>query len=107
VGCRDEHLPEYAVHVAPDNAGAACTGDHCGQRPFWLMPQPQPLRQHGEQLYWNGPLRLVYGPERIEDNWWLQPVSRDYYVAEDERGQHFWIYRDRLVKHWYIQGIFP
>ena len=107
VGCRDEHLPEYAVHVAPDNAGAPCTGDHCGQRPFWLMPQPQPLRQHGEQLYWNGPLRLVYGPERIEDNWWLQPVSRDYYVAEDERGQHFWIYRDRLVKHWYIQGIFP
>jgi protein ImuB len=107
VGCRDEHLPEYAVHVAPHNAGTPCTDTHCGQRPFWLMPQPQPLRQQGGQLYWNGPLQLVYGPERIEDNWWLQPVSRDYYVAEDDRGQHFWVYRDRLLKHWYIQGIFP
>ena len=107
VGCRDEHLPEYAVHVAQDTPATPASDLHCGQRPFWLMPQPQALRHQGNQLYWNGPLQLVYGPERIEDNWWLQPVSRDYYVAEDERGQHFWIYRDRLVKHWYIQGIFP
>ena len=108
LGCRDEHLPEYAVHVARDDPGDEHSTSHiCAQRPFWLMPQPQPLRQQGSQLYWNGPLRLVYGPERIEDNWWLQPVSRDYFIAEDSHGQHFWIYRDRLVQHWYIQGIFP
>ena len=51
-------------------------------------------------------MQLVYGPERIEDNWWQEAVSRDYYVAEDKHGQFYWIYRDRLARQWYLQGIF-
>jgi protein ImuB len=70
------------------------------------MPQPQALRQHRDQLYWNGALTLVYGPERIEDNWWQEAVSRDYYVAEDRSGQHYWVFRDRLARRWYVHGIF-
>jgi protein ImuB len=107
VGCRDEHLPEFALHVSSDLAGdESGTGQHCAQRPFWLMPQPRPLRAHGERLYWNGALDLVYGPERIEDNWWREAVSRDYYIAGDRSGQHYWIFRDRLARQWYIQGVF-
>ena len=107
VGCRDEHLPELAVYVSNDNPGdAPGTGRPCGQRPFWLMPQPQALRQHRDQLYWNGALTLVYGPERIEDNWWQEAVSRDYYIAEDRSGQHYWVFCDRLARRWYIHGIF-
>ncbi len=107
VGCRDEHLPEYAVHTSSDEA--VSTGNatpDCAQRPFWLMPKPQPLEQRGSQLYWNGALRLVYGPERIEDHWWTEPVCRDYYVAEDNSGQYFWVFRDRMTRHWHIHGIF-
>ncbi len=107
IGCRDEHLPEHALHVSSDPyPEAADAGDHCAQRPFWLMPQPEPLRARRERLYWNGALELVYGPERIEDNWWQEAVSRDYYIAADGNGQHYWVFRDRLARQWYIQGVF-
>ena len=116
VGCRDEHLPEFAVHLGGARTGAR-TGDRpggepgsgrpCAQRPFWLMPEPQPLRLSGGQLYWHGPLALLYGPERIEDNWWQGAVSRDYYIAGDRGGQQYWVYCDRLAHRWYIHGVFP
>ncbi len=105
IGCRDEHLPEYALHVSSDRP-AADAGIPCRQRPFWLLPQPQLLARRNRRLHWQGPLELVYGPERIEDNWWRQPVSRDYYIARSDRGQHYWIFRDRREKQWYIHGIF-
>lgn len=107
VGCRDEHLPELAVLVSSDDATHTDPAQsHCLQRPFWLMPQPQTLRQRGKQLYWNGALQLVYGPERIEDNWWQEPVSRDYYIATGGTGQHYWVFYDRRAKQWLIHGIF-
>jgi protein ImuB len=107
VGCRDEHLPEFALLVSSDYAGDEHrTTAHCAQRPFWLMPQPKALRQHGVQLYWNGALKLMYGPERIEDNWWQEAVSRDYYIAADSSGQHYWVFHDRLARQWYIHGVF-
>lgn len=64
------------------------------------------MRQSREQLYWTSALTLVYGPERIEDNWWQEAVSRDYYIARDRRGQHYWVFRDRLARQWFIHGIF-
>ena len=70
------------------------------------MPQPKPLRQHGGQLYWHGALTLVYGPERIEDNWWQEAVSRDYYITRNSGGEHYWVFRDRLASQWYIHGVF-
>jgi len=107
IACRDEHLPEFAGYSSCDTRiepGVGSDGDV--PRPFWLMPEPQPLRYSRQQLYWNGRLTLVEGPERIEDNWWLDAVSRDYYVARDPLGQQYWVFRDRLQDHWYIQGIF-
>tara|TARA_B110000503_G_scaffold37745_2_gene61720 strand:+ start:19253 stop:20680 length:1428 start_codon:yes stop_codon:yes gene_type:complete len=107
VGCRDEHLPEFALLVSSDHNGDEhSTTAHCAQRPFWLMPQPKALRQRGAQLYWNGALKLMYGPERIEDNWWHQAVSRDYFIAADSGGQHYWVFHDRLARQWYIHGVF-
>ncbi len=106
LGCRDEHLPEYALHISNDRPGNEAGGRHCAQRPFWLLPRPQALGRRGGQLHWNGTLALVYGPERIEDNWWREAVSRDYYIAEDRSGQHYWVFRDRLAQDWFIHGIF-
>ena len=106
LGWRDEHLPEFALLVSNDLGNEQSSRAHCAQRPFWLMPQPQALRQRGQQLYWNGPLALVYGPERIEDNWWQEAVSRDYYIAADGSGQHYWVFQDRLAGPWYIHGVF-
>lgn len=107
VGCRDEHLPELAVLTSTDHPGDERTPDrHCAQRPFWLLPQPQALQLRQGRLFWNGALELVYGPERIEDNWWRDAVSRDYYIASNPAGGHYWVYRDRLNGNWYIHGIF-
>ena len=107
IACRDEHLPEFA--------GYSCNSQHAdpgpapadaGLRPFWLMPSPQALRRSANHLYWNGRLTLLEGPERIEDNWWQEAVSRDYFIARDPEGHQYWVFRDRLHDHWYIQGMF-
>jgi protein ImuB len=107
LGCRDEHLPEFALLVSSDHpADEHGAHQHCTDRPFWLMPQPKALRQQGNHLYWNSALSLMYGPERIEDNWWQEPASRDYYIATDSSGQRYWVFRDRLARQWYVHGVF-
>jgi protein ImuB len=106
IGSRNEHLPELALHVCHETPAESHYNQPCSQRPFWLMPQPQALAEKRHRLHWQGSLQLVYGPERIEDNWWQQAVSRDYYIARGERGQHYWVFRDRLNHGWYIHGIF-
>ena len=105
--CRHEHLPEDAV-VETHIMGAEHNSDNnpLGQRPFWLLPSPQPIHQDAEQLYWNGLLHVLYGPERIEDQWWSTPVSRDYYIAYTPQKQPVWIYQDRHNRRWYLHGLF-
>lgn len=51
------------------------------------------------------------GPERIEQEWWLQQGQhRDYYYVEDEAGCRYWIFRlghysDESYQ-WFIHGFF-
>lgn len=49
------------------------------------------------------------GPERIEQEWWLQQGQhRDYYYVEDEEGHRYWIFRsghyDDKMFQWFIHG---
>ena len=106
LACRSEHLPELAVTTGSEPVSGG--EDACGRlRPFWLMPEPLPLRA-GEDgsLHGHGRLVLLHGPERIEDSWWEAPVSRDYFVAEGQDGGRYWVFRDRRRDCWYLQGIF-
>lgn len=107
IDLRDAHLPEFSQCSTTDSPQP--DEDPCtqGQRPFWLMAEPQPLQHQGDTLQWNGPLSIIYGPERIEDNWWQQPVSRDYYIARQRNGQPIWLFQDRHNGRWYVQGILP
>jgi protein ImuB len=52
------------------------------------------------------------GPERIEQEWWLQQGQhRDYYYVEDEEGCRYWLFRSghydaaRSYK-WFLHGFF-
>ena len=109
LGCRDEHVPEYAVYTIADDDSRLLSNikNEFNERPFWLLPKPQQLKHHEKKLYWKDELHLISGPERIEDNWWSKPISRDYYIAKNIYGDHYWIFCNRRTKRWYIQGIFP
>jgi protein ImuB len=107
VGERDEHLPETALmpvrdHRASENNALA----EARRRPFWLLPVAQPLTTKAGVPQWQGALQLLAGPERIEDGWWQQPISRDYYVAQSPAAGPCWIYRDRRTDTWYLHGLF-
>lgn len=56
-------------------------------------------------------IRKADGPERIEQEWWLQQGQhRDYYRVEDEEGHRYWLFRsghyDDKTFQWFIHGFF-
>ncbi len=76
-------------------------------RPVWLLAEPEPLGHRLEAQPWV----LRDGPERIESGWWDGvDVRRDYFVAENPRGEAVWIYRDHRYGiddgEWFMHGLF-
>ncbi len=81
-------------------------------RPLWLLREPLRLRERNDQPWWDTPLALLAGPERIETGWWDQSlVQRDYFIAEDAHHILYWVYRERTAPAggspgWFMQGRF-
>jgi protein ImuB len=98
----------------------------------WLMGQPRPaqLLAHPQEIIvtapipdyppmnfrYKGKLHKVVradGPERIEQEWWLQQGEhRDYYRVEDEEGRRYWVFRlghyqEEKTLKWFLHGFFP
>lgn len=90
-------------------------------RPLHLLPRPEPIevmvplpdypplhfRFRGEIIR----IARADGPERIEQEWWLQTgPPRDYYQVEDESGARYWLFRLGLYggerNQWFIHGFF-
>jgi protein ImuB len=76
-------------------------------RPIGLLTEPEPLGHRLEAQPWV----LRDGPERIESGWWDgRDVRRDYFVAENPRGETVWIYRDHRYGiddgEWFLHGVF-
>ena len=76
-------------------------------RPVWLLAEPEPLGHRLEAQPWV----LKDGPERIESGWWDgTDIRRDYFVAENPRGETVWIYRDHRYGsddgEWFLHGLF-
>ena len=52
------------------------------------------------------------GPERVEQEWWIQEGEhRDYYAVEDDQGCRYWIFRsghydEEKKPQWYLHGFF-
>jgi protein ImuB len=93
------------------------------RRPLHLLPKPElievtaPIPDYPPMLFrYKGQLHTITradGPERIEQEWWLQQGKhRDYYCVEDEQGFRYWIFRAghydmEKSYRWYIHGFFP
>lgn len=121
-----DHRPErmQSWHPARDAAGLLATA-RAGRRagplpcdalyPQWLLPQPLRLDVRAEKPQFQGPLRLLAGPQRIETGWWDDgargPAVRDYFVARSEQAGLLWIYRERPAQdsaqvRWYLHGLY-
>lgn len=91
-------------------------------RPLQLLAKPQsievtaPIPDYPPMLFrYEGKLHKIMkadGPERIEQEWWLQEGQhRDYYYVEDEDGSRYWLFRlghyDAAKSYkWFIHGFF-
>ncbi|MFL9869550.1 DNA polymerase Y family protein [Paraburkholderia fungorum] len=76
-------------------------------RPVWMLDKPLRLMMRDQRPIYRRPLKMLTRTERIEAGWWDgDRVERDYYVAADDRGHMFWVFRERLNGEWYLQGLF-
>ena len=90
-------------------------------RPLRLLQKPEPIDvtapipDYPPMLFRHqGKVHTIIkadGPERIEQEWWLQQGQhRDYYRVEDEDGCRYWLFRlghyDDDSFQWFIHGFF-
>ena len=91
-------------------------------RPLQMLNKPElievtaPVPDYPPMLFrYKGNLHKIVkadGPERIEQEWWLQQGQhRDYYAVEDQEGHRYWLFRsghydDTLPVQWFMHGFF-
>ena len=128
---RQSWLPERAVRLREPLAG---TGNRDldwpegRRRPLRLLSPPERVEAVAHESGGVGPLgapaffrwrgrrrglRAAEGPERLECEWWLEDApTRDYYLAEDEEGRRYWLFRERspddpaASPRWFLHGFF-
>ncbi|MGQ9425528.1 Y-family DNA polymerase [Gilvimarinus sp. F26214L] len=108
----NEHLPDFQQVVSDLNHQAIedlrlreppRNSDSQTQLPLWLNQTPIPIGAPNQST---GPLRLVYGPQRIDSHWWQQRSQRDYFIARHKNGCYCWVFRDLKNRRWFLQGFY-
>lgn len=96
----DEHRPHKAWRECPPDTAAETIPATSAPRPLWLLPEPRPVAADA--------LRLLAGPERIENGWWDGgDLRRDYFLAQARDGARLWIFRTfGSNPGWFVHGIF-
>ncbi|MGN6440196.1 MAG: Y-family DNA polymerase [Agriterribacter sp.] len=120
----DEHyLPERSVKAAASlNETITTTWRDDKPRPIQLLTTPEPITVTAPvpdyppmSFRYKGVLHTIKkadGPERIEQEWWLQRGQhRDYYAVEDAEGRRYWLFRlghYEAAKNyqWFMHGFF-
>lgn len=92
-----------------------------GPQPTWILKTPLKLDVRNERPFYQGPLQLLLGPERLEGGWWHRVRSgdgaarglnatRDYWVAVSEHAGTLWVFQQRLPQDttatWFLHGLF-
>ncbi len=117
----EHYIPERSVKKADslsqDIDSAWCTNN---PRPVQIMTTPEPVMvtapipDYPPMLFrYKDKVHKIIkadGPERIEQEWWLQDGRhRDYYYVEDEEGCRYWLFRsghydDGGSGRWFLHG---
>lgn len=122
----EHHWPERSVKLVAslrDKPDTSWRTDR--QRPVFLLPKPEfiqvtaPVPDYPPTVFsYKDKVHYVHkseGPERIEQEWWLeQGLHRDYYTLEDREGRRYWVFRlghyaeDDAEERpqWFIHGFF-
>ncbi|WP_353721168.1 DNA polymerase Y family protein [Dyadobacter sp. 676] len=123
---QEHHWPERSVKRAPSLHEKPRTGWRTDrQRPVFLLPKPEtiqvtaPIPDYPPTMFvYKGKVHYIdksEGPERIEQEWWLeQGLFRDYYTVEDREGRRYWLFRfgpyseeeGEEQPEWFIHGFF-
>ncbi|MGQ7868465.1 Y-family DNA polymerase [Sunxiuqinia sp. sy24] len=119
---QEHHWPESSVKEISSLEGQPeTTWPTDRPRPLHLLPNPEPIEVMVAlpdypplHFYYHGEIvRIVRadGPERIEQEWWLQSgPPRDYYRVEDSHGARYWLFRLGLYgaekTQWFLHGFF-
>lgn len=119
---QEHHWPERSIKEVPFFEGQPDTEWATAlTRPLelWSKPEPIEVMVHlpdypPRHFRYKGKIYKIAkadGPERIEQEWWLQTgPPRDYYCVEDEEGIRYWIFRLGLYgegdPQWFLHGIF-
>ena len=102
---KNEHIPEKARSITKFDMKQFFEQQTTeNTRPLWLLKTPNPIKFLNGKLYFKSPITILSGPERINDNWWENNQQLDYYIARDEEGTNYWIYKSGVK--WFIHGIF-
>jgi len=127
-----DHRPEQAQRWRPwsvqaaqaarasHRASAGSPSSLAWPLPTWLSPKPLSLALLGRAAQrdlpqYQGPLRLLAGPHRVESGWWdaaAQDAARDYYLALSPGAGLLWIFRERPGREavtpasspWFLHG---
>jgi len=119
----EHYWPERSVKSASSlQEKPAISWRSACMRPLHLLAVPQPIAvtapipDYPPMLFrYKGNLHKITkadGPERIEQEWWLQDGEhRDYYIVEDEEGCRYWLFRSghydaEKTYQWFIHGFF-
>ena len=107
----DGHLPEERTRVARLRSLGA---PRPPSEPRWALVRELllapgalphgPHEQPGEPRGGSGAVVRSSGPWTVEGGWWATPWARDYRYVELQGGELLWVYEDRLVRRWYVQG---
>lgn len=111
---RDAHLPEerfaWERLDSLDKAAPLAAAEPRLVRRIHARPVPLPPRERHEPDGWmlrgleQGPVVRVLGPYVLSGGWWDRPAHRDYHFAETRDGEILWVFYDRGVRRWFLQG---
>jgi protein ImuB len=116
-----DHRPERSIattavtsrqHKRPASKQKLIAPHSACARPTWLLRQPLALITRQHKPFYQSPLTLLTGPERIEAGWWDDALAtRDYFIAQNDQHLLLWIFRLRTTNGtaesgWFLHGFF-
>ncbi len=118
----EHHWPERSIRLAASLDEETNTHWQTNMvRPLLLLESPAsiqvsaPIPDYPPMLFRYGntvhTIVKADGPERIEQEWWLQQGQhRDYYRVEDDQGNRYWLFRlghyNKKNDQWFLHGYF-